>query len=157
MLLLSGLEIGVRQKYIDKVVGVVQKITSSPDYDQFCSDRISHHSKRLRDILSPLLNQEASREDAGRDLGAIVIQAWETTVKMWSSRLQFQINFPEAGAKFVAASMIAKDQRGVDPMQLQIRQARIKLAVTPVVTMRDDRGTTIKAKNFHLSSVLTMV
>ena len=62
----------------------------------------------------------------------------------------------ETASKFNAATMISKDQPNVDAMQLQIHQTRLKLVITPVVTMRDDRGTTIKAKNLHHSTVLTM-
>ena len=114
------------------------------------------HSKKLRDILGPLLNHGCSRADAGRDLGAITIKAWELSVKMFTSQLTFQIYFPETATKFHAATMIAKDQPRADPMHLQIRQTRLKLVITPVITLRDDRGTTIKAKNLHMSTVLTM-
>jgi hypothetical protein len=107
-------------------------------------------------MLGPLLNQGSVRAEAGRDLGAITIKAWELSVKMFTSHLTFQVYFPETATKFNAATMIAKDQPRVDPMHLQVKQTRLKLVITPVITLRDDRGTTIKAKNLHFSSVLTM-
>jgi hypothetical protein len=107
-------------------------------------------------MLGPLLNDGSDRTAAGRDLGAIAIKAWELSVKMHTSYLTFQVYFPETASKFSASTMVAKDRRRVNPIILQTRQTRLKLVITPVITMRDDRGTTIKAKNLHLSSVLTM-
>jgi hypothetical protein len=107
-------------------------------------------------MLGPLLNPGCVRAEAGRDLGALVIKAWELSVKMYTSHLTFQVYFPVTAAKFMAATMITKDRPGVDAMHLQIKQTRLKLVITPVITLRDDRGTTIKAKNLHLSTVLTM-
>ena len=107
-------------------------------------------------MLGPLLNNGSPRAEAGKDLGAIAIKAWELSVNMYSSHLSFQVYFPETSGKFNAATMIAKDQPRLDSMQLQIQQVRLKLVITPVITMRDDRGTTIKDKNLHKSTVLTM-
>jgi hypothetical protein len=145
-----------RQKLIDQQARAVQTIIASSNYQDFRSTQLSHHSKRLRDMLGPLLNQGCPRAEAGRDLGAIAIKSWELSVRMFTSHLTFQVYFPETAAKFNAATMIAKDQPKVDPMQLQIKQTRLKLVITPVITLRDDRGTTIKAKNLHFSTVLTM-
>jgi len=102
------------------------------------------------------LNESAVRSEAGRDLGAISTKAWELSAKMWTSHLTFQIVFPETASKFLESAMRAKDQPDVEPMRLQVNQTRLKLVITPVVTMRDDRGTTIKVKNLHHASVLTM-
>ncbi len=135
---------------------LVQRIVTSPSYEGFRAEQVGAHSKRIRDMLGPLLNQGCDRNRAGNDLGIIIVQSWDTSVKMLTSHLSFQIYFPETAQKFNAATMTAKDQPKVDQIQLQLRQTRLKLVITPVVTMRDDRGTTIKAKNLHASSVLTM-
>ena len=134
----------------------MQAIVASPGYQDFRTLKLTHHTKRLRDMLGPLLNVTASRTEAGRDLGAITIKCWELSVDMHTSHLTFQVYFPETNSKFNAATMKAKDQPMADPVKLQVNQTRLKLVITPVVTMRDDRGTTIKAKNLHPSSVLTM-
>jgi hypothetical protein len=153
---LTGLANEARQNLIDRQARAVQSIISSKDYQSFRSLQLNYHTKRLRDMLGPLLNTNTQRAEAGRDLGAIAVKAWELSVKMHTSHLTFQVFFPETASKFNAATMIAKDQPNVDAMQLQIHQTRLKLVITPVVTMRDDRGTTIKAKNLHHSTVLTM-
>jgi hypothetical protein len=103
-----------------------------------------------------MLNDGVDRTTAGKDLGIIAVNAWDLSAKMNSSHLTFQITFPETASKFTASSMAAKDQPSEKSMELQIRQTRLKLVITPVITMRDDRGTTILAKNLHHSTVLTM-
>jgi hypothetical protein len=103
-----------------------------------------------------MLNDNVDRTTAGKDLGVIAVKAWDLSAKMNSSGLTFQIIFPETASKYNASSMIAKDQAPGRGMDLQIKQTRLKLVITPVITIRDDRGTTLIAKNIHQSTVLTM-
>lgn len=140
---------------VDQQARAIQGIVSSPNYSQYRAKKLNFHTKNLRDMIGPLLNSDAARADAGQELGGIVITAWDLTVKMTTSHLTFQVYFPETCTKFTAATMHAKDTN-IDPLQLQIRQARLKLVVTPVITMRDDRGTTIMAKGILPAEVLLM-
>ena len=134
----------------------MQLIVRSANYQIYRASRLSFHTKRLRDMLGPLLNDGAARSQAGKDLGAIAVAAWELSVKMWTANISFQIYFPETAGKFSHANMVAKDQPNADSMQLQVQQTRLKLVITPVITLRDDRGLTILVKNLHQSHVLTM-
>ncbi|KAK2629278.1 hypothetical protein QTJ16_000098 [Diplocarpon rosae] len=151
-----GLANEARQALVDQRAKAIQGIVSSPNWAAFRKASLAIHSKRLRDILGPMLNDYSLRSTAGSDLGAVILKAWDLSVNMNTSQLTFQIYFPETAQKFNASTMIAKDKKYIDPMALQIKQARLKLVITPVVTMRDDRGTTIRAKNLHKSTVLTM-
>lgn len=144
-----------RQTFVDSMSEAVQSIMDSPTFGTFRQEQLGLHTKHLRDILGSLLNKGCARAKAGRELGDIVIAAWELSIKMSTSRLSFQIYFPETTAKFSAATMHPIDTN-VDPVKLQVQQAHLKLVVTPVITMRDDRSTTIKAKNIHLAKVLLM-
>ncbi|PBP27504.1 hypothetical protein BUE80_DR001761, partial [Diplocarpon rosae] len=151
-----GLANEARQALVDQRAKAIQGIVSSQNWVAFRKASLAIHSKRLRDILGPMLNDYSLRSTAGSDLGAVILKAWDLSVNMNTSQLTFQIYFPETAQKFNASTMIAKDKNYIDPMSLQIKQARLKLVITPVVTMRDDRGTTIRAKNLHKSTVLTM-
>jgi hypothetical protein len=144
-----------RQTLVDRISEAVKSVVASPTFANFRQEQLTFHTKGLRDILGPLLNADCARSQAGRELGTIVITAWELSVKMYTCRLTFQIYFPETTAKFNAATMHAVDS-DADPVKLQISQARLKLVVTPVITLRDDRGTTIKAKNLHQANVLLL-
>lgn len=106
-------------------------------------------------MVGPLLNADCARALAGQELGNIVITAWELAVKMTTSHITFQVYFPETCNKFSAATMTAKNST-TNPLTLQVYQARLKLVITPVITLRDDRGTTIIAKSVLHSKVLVM-
>lgn len=129
---------------------------ASPHFEFWKSVTMQAHCKKLRDYVGMLLNEGAIRQDAGRDLGVVAMRAWDIGVKMHTSRLSFQVIFPETAGKFAAATMIAKDRPDADPMQLQLTQTRLKLIITPVITLRDDRERSIKVRNLHHSTVLTM-
>lgn len=107
-------------------------------------------------MVGPLLNTDAVRSNAGRDLSSIAGAAWDTSIKLYASGLSFQVTFPECGARFAATSMLPRDEGNVPATELQARQLRVKLVMTPVVILRDDRGFTIKAKMLHPANVLVM-
>lgn len=151
-----GLANEVRQGIIDRYSKTVEEIATHERFEAFRTLRLGVHVTRLRDMVGPLLNLHTVRVDAGKELGVIVKMVWDLTVATYSSYLSLQVYYPETSQKFNAASMVAKDQAHADPMTLQLSQLRLKLVITPVVTMRDDRGTTIRAKNLHKASVLTM-
>lgn len=144
-----------RQILIDRQSEAVQSIVDSPRFNNFRNEQLNLHTKRLRDLLGPLLNTECARSQAGKELGTITVTAWDLSVKMYTSHLSFQVYFPDTTAKFNAATMVATDT-DQDPVKLQIQQARLKLVITPVITMRDDRGTTIKVKNLRMANVVLM-
>ncbi|PQE16877.1 hypothetical protein CJF30_00003582 [Rutstroemia sp. NJR-2017a BBW] len=149
--------IDARQELIREQSNVVEQVIASPHYTEFRNAALMHHTKHLRDMLGPLLNKNCSRSKAGADLGVLVIACFDLGSKMWSARLSFQIIFPELlGAKFVAGTMIAKDHPNDNPFHLQTKQKRLKLVMTPSITMRDDNSLTIIAKNLHKANVLLM-
>ena len=113
------------------------------------------HAKALRTNVGPLLDADATRADAGRALGVITVSAWELAVKMYTSNYTFLFNFPACGSKFLHPSMECDDPNIEETsLQLHIRQARIKLAIKPVITMRNDRHQTITAKKVQNAHVL---
>lgn len=152
----SGLHHDVRQSLTDRRAKAIQFAVSHPDWKKYRTAQTNEHLVKLRAHVGPMLNTHCNRAQAGQDLGPVILKAWEISERMNAAELTFQVSFPETATKFTASSMIAKDQPTVDPMTLQLRQTRLKLVITPVITMRDDRGNTIKAKNLHHSTVLTM-
>ncbi|KAF8866886.1 hypothetical protein BDZ45DRAFT_683099 [Acephala macrosclerotiorum] len=151
-----GLQNEARQKLIDQRVRVIEEIKNGINFQDWRSEQLSYHTKILRGLVSHFLNDDSDRLAAGRDLGVLTIEAWKMSTKMNSAPVSFQIYFPETNGKFSATSMSAKDRYDIDGMALQLKQTRLKLVITPVVTLRDDRGTTIKAKSLLLSTVLCM-
>ncbi|KAI9646904.1 hypothetical protein NHQ30_004904 [Ciborinia camelliae] len=146
-----------RQELVAEQSALIKSVINSPDYVSFRNDALVHHTKCLRDMLGPLMNKGCSRTKAGGDLGVMIISSMELGAKMWTAKLSFQIVFPDLlGVKYTAGTMIAKDHPKDNPYQLQTKQKRLKLVMTPSITMRDDNSITIIAKNLHKANVLLM-
>lgn len=151
-----GLASEVRRNVVLQYSKLVEDISKHPSFAAYQSMRVAFHSTKLRAILGPLLNTHAVRNTAGVDLGRIVKRVWDLSVAIYTSYMTFQIYFPETNSKFNAATMFAKDQPGEDQTQLQFNQLRLKLVITPVITLRDDSTTSIRTQNLHKAVVLTM-
>jgi hypothetical protein len=151
-----GLASEVRRNVVLQYSKLLEQISQHPSFAAYQSMRITFHSTKLRGILGPLLNTHAVRNTAGVDLGRIVKRVWDLSVSIYTSFMTFQIYFPETNSKFNAATMYAKDQPGEDQTQLQFNQLRLKLVITPVITLRDDSTTSIRTQNLHKAVVLTM-
>lgn len=118
--------------------------------------RLKQHTRRLQDMLRSLLREDCEINFADRDLHEIVITALDLCARVHSSALTFQIIFPDIRSKFNTRTMIVCDKDLVKSQASHLTSNRLKLIVTPIVTMRDDRGRTIKAKSIQLAKVLTM-
>jgi hypothetical protein len=151
-----GLANNVRQSIIDQQTKVIERIIQDPKFSIFREARLKEHAAKLRNMLGPLLSRNAARSDAGKDLGTLAATAWDNACALHTSHLTFQTVFPDTHTKFLSATMIARDKPDKDPHTLQLAQLRLKLVITPLTTMRNDRGTTIQAKELHKADVLTM-
>lgn len=142
------------QATVDAQAALVQLVVGGPNYSVFRTLQLGHHSKRLRDLLGTLLDAGVNRGQAGKDLGTIVVVAWDLAVEMYTSHFAFQIYFPELTSMYTAGNMVARNMSAEDPYQLQLKQTKLKLVMTPVITVRDCRNQTVKTKNLHYSHVL---
>lgn len=155
-LLARGLANEVRQTIVDRQTHAIRAMLQHEGFEGFRNARLLHHTKQLRDMLGPLLNIHIPRSEAGKSLGGLAAKAFDTSVALHTSGLTFQIYFPDASSKLNPAIMVARDMDTTNAAQMQLSQIRLKLVITPVVTLRDDRGTTIRVKNLHKAQVLTM-
>lgn len=155
LLFRAGLEPAQRANLIAARTHAIQCIVESETYLAFRSHTLSMHTKALRAKLGPLLNVGVVRAEAGKALGVIAVKAWDLTAKMYTSNYTFLFNFPACGSKFLHPSMECDDPNVLETaLQLHIRQAKIKLAIKPIITMRNDRHETITAKKVQNGHVL---
>lgn len=132
-------------------------ITSQPDYNVYRIHKLSILTKGLRQLLGPILNVEAVREDAGHVISDLVTKAFDSAVKIHCSYWQFTASFPAAGSKFLAHSMRCRNLLpGDNESAVQNRQARLGLCISPIVTMRDDRGLSIRVKQILSADCLVV-
>ncbi|KAG9245684.1 hypothetical protein BJ878DRAFT_479007 [Calycina marina] len=152
----EGLANEARQVQINKQARAVQSIIESPEFKDFRRSRLSTYSRTLRDMLGPVLDVATERVSAGQELGKLTIKAFDLSMMMFSSFVTFQIFFPETCTKYTGAIMASRDHPNENPNVLQTKQIRVKLVITPVITLRDDRTTTIRVKNLLHANVLLM-
>lgn len=150
-----GLTSKERSDAVALQTSAVQAIVGGRDFLTYRAHRLSQHTKQLREWVGPMLNSTVKRGDAGKDIGAIIVHAFDLSVRMHTSGWSFQLMFPDCGSKFGSTSMVCRDELITEtPLDLQIRQVRLKLVITPVVTIRDDRGVSIRVKQLHCANVL---
>jgi hypothetical protein len=144
-----------RQSIVDKTGQTIGAILKDPDFPAFRQRKESFHQQRLKTIVGPLMDLTASRHDAGFDLHNIASTAFQVSANMFQSRLNFQFVWNDTCSKFVAECHVAKDTN-LDPSTLQTKQWRLKLVITPGITLRDDRGLNLVPKRVLRSEVLVM-
>jgi hypothetical protein len=145
-----------RRKVIDDQRKIVQSVVDASDYKKFEGKQIEYHSKELRKYIGPLLDVGNNQHRCASDIDGIVRTAWSLSIKMNASKSQFRVIYPDTGSKFIAATMVPKNFLEETPMSLQLQQIRLKLVISPCITMREDRVTTIVAKNLVSATVLLM-
>jgi hypothetical protein len=128
---------------------------ADPAFPEYRARRISFHQQRLKTIVGPLMDPEASRTDAGFDLHAVASTALQTSALMFQSRLNFEFSWSDTCSKFSVDYHIPLEPP-MDPLMLQQKQYRIKLTVTPTILFRDDRGVSTNQKRVLRSEVFVM-
>jgi hypothetical protein len=148
-----------RAKVIGQQTDLIESMVQrNLPYLIFRNTQVSRHGKTLRDKTGPLLDIGVRRCDAGDGLNAIALQAFDLSAKMFTSNRTFVIKFPECGSKFLHTSMVSRNPYDAEaPLDNHLRQTRVKLAITPVITMRDDRFMTIQVKDIQHAHVLIMI
>lgn len=145
----------IRQSIVDQISSVIARMLADPEFTEYRSRRISFHQQRLKTIVGPLMDSDASRTEAGFDLHAVASTSLQVSALMFQSRLNFEFSWALTCGKFSVDFHVPKDPP-LDPLMLQARQYRLKLVVTPTILFRDDRGVSINPKRVLRSEVFVM-
>lgn len=124
----------------------------------FKNHKLNQHHQHLKTMVAPFLPRDkksTTTQEAFYDLFTIAGSAWELSTKLFQSRLTFQYVWNDVHTRFSAEThrSLGID---LDPHMLQQEYWRIKLCVTPAITLRNDQGMTIDTKNILKSGVLVM-
>ncbi|KAM0322978.1 hypothetical protein ACHAQA_009077 [Verticillium albo-atrum] len=144
-----------RSEYNDAVCDVVNSILDNERYEHYREGRIDYFATELQSMLGPLMNEFADLTQAGNDLRAVVGKAWSLSAKTLTSRMTFEYRFPDSGCRFSMQSMVAVAPN-IDGYVLQAEHWRVQLVVTPVITVRNDNGSTLSVHVTNLAEVLLM-
>ncbi|GAB1313596.1 Liprin-beta-2 [Madurella fahalii] len=147
-----------RQSIIDRRVELVTEMAEGPKAAAFKNHKLNQHHQQLRMMIAPFLprtKENNTRDEAFYDLFAIAGAAWELSSKLLRSPLTFQYVWNDPCARF-SADVHEALGCSISPTTLQREQWRLKLCVTPAITMRSDKGMTISAKQILKSGVTVM-
>nr|CAD21083.1 hypothetical protein [Neurospora crassa] len=149
-----------RQAMVNRQAELVKQMVDHPKWAEFKNYKVNDHYQKFKKMVGPFLPpgpKSDVRDEALFDLFSIAERAWSVAQMGWESRMTYVYLWSETCSKFVEASHTAVNSE-VPAGQLQARQMRISLVVTPGVTMRDDsRGMNIGTRLVRRSDVLVMV
>lgn len=145
-----------RQGLVETQGRIVKKIMESETFAQFRQKKNNAMTEQFKQILSSLMNPGASREKSVAALNDIVWLSFETSANMFMSSLHFGFVWNDTCTKFSHESHVACNHYDMNGMELQIRQFRLMLVITPGITVRDDRGMNIIPRRVMKSQVLVM-
>lgn len=142
-----------RQAIVDRKAALVSRILASTRAETFKATRKTSHMERLYHMVAPFV-PVANRARALRDLNGIVAVAFDLSAKLWLSRMTFLFLFNDPATKFSPGSQQAVIENDNQMEGKSIETWRVKLTVTPTVTLRDDREMTIRVKQILKAKVL---
>ncbi|KAK4175702.1 hypothetical protein QBC36DRAFT_189232 [Triangularia setosa] len=139
-----------------RLAELVSEIETSKQAPAFKNHKIIAHNQILRKMISPFIKlAKANQEPILHDLFTVTQAAWELSSKLLKAKRTFHYVFNDTGAKYSADVHMAVETF-LKPEDLALRNYRIKLSITPVVTMRSDENLTIKASQILKAKVLVM-
>lgn len=123
---------------VDSMAAVVETITTANKWRQNRQVKINHHVARIKTAVGHLLaNDSDSRRRIALQIWEIAEAAVELSASVYRSRLSFDYLFAETGSSFALGGHHALNS-DLSPQTLAANQCRVKLAVTPRVTLRGE-------------------
>lgn len=124
-------------------------------YDAFRDENINRLTAMLRSVVDPFVDKAATDTIYAAGMRGLVACGWDVSASLWTGTMRHGIWFPDTGSKFHAASMLARNAK-CDPAQLQARQLRLALVITPIITVRDVRNKKAGVRSLTVAEVLVM-
>ncbi|KAK0748545.1 hypothetical protein B0T21DRAFT_420581 [Apiosordaria backusii] len=139
-----------------RLAELVKEIEASPQAASYRHRKIIDHNQVLRKMISPFIKMaKANQEPILHDLFTVTQAAWELSSKLLKANCTFHYVFNDTGAKYSADVHMAVETF-LKPEDLALKNYRVKLSITPIVTMRSDANLTIKASQILKAKVLVM-
>ncbi|OTB03511.1 hypothetical protein M426DRAFT_12451 [Hypoxylon sp. CI-4A] len=109
---------------------------------KFREESVDRYSKMMAVLLHPMRATSVSEEEALKGLRILVSVSWEISSKVWISGMTLNYCFPPIASKFSTGTMDAANlhQFNCTQDELQHTQARLCFAITPALSVRDERN-----------------
>lgn len=106
-----------------------------PGFDEFFHRRIQDNATKAWRLVEPLMHE--SSENAWNDLVALMTDAHTLALKMFSAPREFKFDYANTNDLFNPNFMVNRDSYiSGDPQMLMRNHYRVKLGITPTITLR---------------------
>ncbi|KAK0612856.1 hypothetical protein B0T17DRAFT_386119 [Bombardia bombarda] len=147
-----------RLALVDRRAEIVKNLFSHPSWKAFYAYKKNNFLAKLRPTVGAIIPTNLKsdlREQMSWDLSEATDEAWKLAAKLWQARVTFKYIWYAYGEKFQVDNHHALNSN-LDAAILEQRQARLKLAATPAVILRNDQTMAIMAKRVMKADVLVM-
>ncbi|KAK1830756.1 hypothetical protein QBC39DRAFT_103140 [Podospora conica] len=142
---------------LDRRAVLILSMLDNARWDQFRHTKVNEHFQAIKQAVWALCPDDNRRgemhENAHFDLFSMIEVAWELATKMYLSRADFYFSWPEIGDKYTPEIHDLADRP--TPGQ-ELKYGRVRLAVTPGVTMRKPEGMRVVPKGILKATVLVV-
>ncbi|KAK4651274.1 hypothetical protein QC762_604770 [Podospora pseudocomata] len=139
-----------------RLAELVAEIEANKQGPNFKNRKVIEHNQILRKMIAPFIKlAKANQEAILHDLFTVTQAAWELSSKLLKAKRTFHYVFNDTGAKYSDDVHMAVETL-LKPGDMALRNYRVKLSITPIVTMRSDENLTIRASQIVKAKVLVM-
>lgn len=150
-----GMPIPARAAYQQIIADSVANMRAKPNFSGWLNEQADAMTTKIYESVKHFLNPGTNT--ARNDLRYVFQKAYKLSVDMHTQNKYYAFEFILAGPKtfFNPSSMVNRDLavRG-DPLTIRNSEYRVRLCISPVVTMTDLVGNTIVPTVIHLAEVL---
>ena len=150
-----GMPVQARAAYQQIIADSVSNMKAEPRFAGWLHKQADATTTKIYESVKPFLNSGANT--AKDDLRYVFQEAYKLSVDMHTQNKYYAFEFILAGPKtfFNPSSMVNRDMAvHGDPQSIRNSEYRIRLCISPVVTMTDLVGNTIVPTVIHLAEVL---
>ncbi|KAL9122440.1 MAG: hypothetical protein Q9187_001002 [Circinaria calcarea] len=150
-----GMPVYARAAYQQLIAEAVTKMKMQPRFSGWLKQQADTMTTRIYEEIRPLLTPGVDM--ASNDLNCIFQEAFKLSVDMHTQNRYYAFEFIVAGPKsfFNPSSMVNRDPAvREDPLTIRNSEYRVRLCISPVVTMTDLVGNTIVPTVIHFAEVL---
>ncbi|KAI9818625.1 MAG: hypothetical protein M1832_004398 [Thelocarpon impressellum] len=147
----------VRKQILEELAEIANNIKTQQHYAAFIKHKINLTSGQLYTLVGFLQAKNTRTGESRLLFDQIVHEALQLGSEMFASPVEWVIDFPKLGSKYNSHSMINRDPvMNGNPLELERRNIRVKLAITPTVIYRDVAGAALLVSTLHSGHVLLM-
>lgn len=146
-----------RKQVLEELAQIAGNLQLSPTHEESFARKVQVTSGELLEAVGHFQAPNARVAEARVGLEQVVREALHLGWAMYTSPAEWVVDFARQGSRFNSHAMINRDHHIVgNPRDLERRNFRVKLAITPTVVRRDVSGAALLVAALHHGHVLLM-